>query len=72
MWDPPSYTMEESLKTLIKRYQYYKSAYNIKKGLNPSYNMYKEIFALDYRVDDCRGAFEVDMSFSFLNWCLIE
>ncbi len=64
--------MEECLKTLVKRYQFYKSAYNIKKALNSNYNIYKEIFAVDYRIEECNGPYEVDMSFSFLHWCLIE
>lgn len=40
MWDHPSYDLDENLKTLIKRYQHYKSAYYLKRALDPDYNMY--------------------------------
>jgi hypothetical protein len=72
MLDPPSYRLDESLKTLQKRYQYYKSGYYLQKALNKNYDMYNEIFSLDYRIDNCEGQFETDMSFSFLSWSLIE
>lgn len=70
--DPPSYMKDECLKTLKKRYQFYKSAYNMKLALDPEYDLYNDIFAVDYRIDDCRGNLETDLSFSFLHWCLIE
>jgi hypothetical protein len=72
MLDSPSYNLDESLKTLKKRYQYYKSAYYLQQAMDPDFDMYNEIFRLDYRIDNCNGQFEVDMSFSFLHWSLIE
>lgn len=72
MLDPPSYELDECLKTLKKRYQFYKQAYNIRKALDPNYDLYKDVFSLDYRIDNCNGQFETDMSFSFLHWSLIE
>ena len=45
----------------------------MKRSLDPEgYDMYDDIFYLDYRIENCEGAFETDMSFSFLHWCLIE
>ena len=70
--DSPSYLLSECLQTLQKRYQFYKSGYNMKKNMDPKYDMYQEIFSLDYRIDNCNGSFETDMSFSFLHWSLIE
>lgn len=72
MHDPPSYLQSECLKTLKKRYQSYKSSYNMKLSLDKNYDMYEDIFSVDYRIDVCKGNFETDMSFSFLHWRLIE
>jgi hypothetical protein len=72
MLDAPSYDLTDCLRTLKKRYQHYKSGYNIRKTLDPNYDLYSDIFALDYRINNCTGQFETDMSFSYLNWSLIE
>ena len=72
MLDAPSYDLADCLRTLKKRYQYYKSGYNMMKVIDPNYNHYQDIFSLDYRIDNCKGQFEVDMSFSYLHWSLIE
>jgi hypothetical protein len=72
MYDPPSYNLDECLKTLKKRYQSYKSAYNIQLALDPDHDLYEDIISVDYRIEDCKGKFETDMSFSFLHWRLIE
>lgn len=70
--DAPTYKLAECLQTLTKRYQQYKSAYNLKKNIDKTYNLYQEQFYLDYRIDNCEGQFETDMSFSFLHWSLVE
>lgn len=72
MLDSPSYDLTDCLRTLKKRYQYYKSGHNMKKALDPNYDLYSDIFALDYRIDNCKGQFETGMSFIYLYWSLIE
>jgi len=44
----------------------------MKLSLDSFYDLYKDIFFLDYRIENCDGQFETDMSFSFLHWNLIE
>jgi hypothetical protein len=72
IFDPPSYLMGESLMTFKKRYQHYKTAFYIKKEIVPDYDMNNELFQMDYRIENCQGKFELDMTFSFLHWSIIE
>jgi len=35
-------------------------------------DMYPKLFNADYYEDDCKGRIIMDLSFSFLNWKIIE
>ena len=34
--------------------------------------MYEEMFTVDYQLDECKGKFLADLSFTFLHWKLME
>jgi hypothetical protein len=56
---------------LIRKYQAYKSAYYLEHKQEP-FNLYPEIFTVDYQIDHCKGMNVADMSFTFLHWKMME
>lgn len=56
---------------LMKKYQDYKTAYYLEHKREP-FSLYTELFTVDYQVDNGRGLFMADMSFTFLHWKIME
>jgi hypothetical protein len=54
-----------------RKYQNYKSAYFLDHKTE-AFNLYTELFTVDYKIDGCRGMHVADMSFTFLHWKIME
>lgn len=63
--------MKDTLNRLKRKYQAYKSAYNLEKK-HDSHSLYQELFNVDYCIEDVKGRFVSDLSFTFLHWNLME
>jgi hypothetical protein len=61
----------ETLKRLQHKYQQYKSAFYLE---NPQddLSLYRNLFTVDYTLDNYLGRYVVDLSFSYLHWNLME
>ena len=56
---------------LFRKYRVYKSNI-LMMNFHNKIDMYPHLFNIDYYVDDCKGRIMMDMSFTFLNWNIIE
>ena len=72
MLDPVTLHLDDLLGSLKQRYQDYKTNWHFVRDFNKSYSMQKEIFNVNYRIEDCNGRYETSMSFCFVLWSLIE
>ena len=70
-FDKPVNKREDVVERLKRKYQDYKAAYYLDKKRDP-HSLYKELFTVDYQIDDTEGRFVADLSFTFLHWKLME
>lgn len=56
---------------LFRKYRVYKSMYFM-KGFKEKHTLYPKLFSADYYADDCNDRIVMDMSFTFLNWKIME
>lgn len=65
------YKADEIEERLFRKYRIYKSNYFM-HGFRKSHEMYPKLFHADYYSENCLGRIMMDMSFTFLNWKIIE
>jgi len=58
------------LQRLKAKYQAYKSSQYLDKKSREM--LYQTLFTVDYGLDDHKGRYTADLSFSFLHWNLME
>lgn len=63
--------MSYSDKRLAAKYQQYKSAFYIQRK-QTTWQMYDELFNVDYNIKGGAYKFAAEMSFTFFHWRLIE
>jgi hypothetical protein len=59
------------LSRLKRKYQKYKTAFYLEKK-NLDYQLYSELYTVDYQIDNGTGMHMADQSFTFLHWKLME
>ena len=63
--------MTYTLQRLQLKYLKYKSAFYLDE-LSEDIPLYRNMFTVDYTVDQYSGRYVADLSFSYLHWSLIE
>lgn len=66
-----SLDVSDALERLKRKYQAYKSAYYLEHKTE-TFNLYSELFTVDYKVDNGKKMHVVDLSFTFLHWKIME
>lgn len=56
---------------LFRKYRIYKRNYYMREK-RTEVEMYPKLFSIDYYENECQGRIMLDLSFSFLNWKIIE
>lgn len=69
-FENPNLTVKDTLQRLQIKYQQLKSAY-LMEGKREN-QLYPILFTVDYDVDEFKGRYVADLSFTFLHWNLME
>lgn len=64
-------TQDQINERLMRKYRVYKSLHYM-EHLRSKIDVYPRLFNADYYEDDCKGRILIDLSFSFLNWKIME
>lgn len=63
--------LTDTLQRLQLKYLKYKSAFYLDE-LSEDIPLYRNMFTVDYTVDQYSGRYVADLSFSYLHWSLME